>query len=302
MTTGGTFIRFYKGTSGAAAAHIHYISRPSAVREGTDGVLMRNLPDQVATKNYEELRTNVATYAWAREESEQARHRARGECRTHFRATISFERETETTKAKEMLNQWLAKNFPDARAAAFLHRDSQHQHWHVYLDSRLETGRKIDLKPAKYYRLDESWNAIYCRELGRDEREHLDKKEATREMKRAAFEAKKAHTALPERPQRADLKARSKAERATKTRVIMLDRERRNHGIDEIRTRTDQPSPTDRTAQPTREQLSISAADGKSNRSIQAASRAVRIAEETIRAAETHFRERDLERTEGRSR
>ena len=204
-----------------------YISRPSAVLERVAGVLLRHIPEEVArAHSYEELRTNLSSYFWMREESERATHHSRGKPRTHFRATLSFEREVSTGVAKEMAREWLENCFPKARACVFLHRDTEHMHLHAILDARQVDGRKIDLSPSVYRKLDEQWNRIYSRELGRDEREHLEKKRETREYKRA-----RARGEERERPVRG---VQGLGERYKRISDLYVERDKRNMGAYEL--------------------------------------------------------------------
>jgi thiamine phosphate synthase YjbQ (UPF0047 family) len=179
---GGTFCRFYKGTTGASSAHINYISRPSAVREQEQGILIRNLPEEIRdADNYQQLRNNLTTYTQIREESAQAAHKSRRQCRTHFRVIVSFERDIDTARAKEMIDEWLDKNFKDARAVAFFHRDTDHLHSHIHIDTKLDSGRKLDIPTKQYKSLRSDWDKIYSRELGREpERETARKAQASR--------------------------------------------------------------------------------------------------------------------------
>lgn len=268
---GGTYCKFRRGATGKSSAHVLYIGRESAVQEGRDGVLLRNMPEEVGrAETYQELRTNLASYAWAREESEIARHRSRGEPRTHFRTTLSFERDVETQQAREMTNEWLEKCFPNARAATFFHRDTDNLHAHVWLDARQTDGRKIDLAPRDYRQLDEEWNRIYCRELGRDEHEHLLKKEETRDYKRA-----RALGEEREEPERAE----------TKTRADYAERERRNAGVreyEEARVRGNQSAITERAPRGTSREHATSAGERELNRFAEASKRATSIFELVI--------------------
>jgi hypothetical protein len=263
---GGTYCKFRRGATGKSSAHMLYIGRESAVQEGRDGVLLRNMPEEVErAESYQELRTNLASYAWAREESEIARHKSRGEVRTHFRTTLSFERDVEIEQAKEMTNEWLEKCFPDTRAAAFFHNDTDHLHGHIWLDARQIDDRKIDLAPRDYRQLDEEWNRIYCREMGKDEREHLDKKQETQDYKRARAQGEER-----EEPQRAE----------TKTREMYAERERRNAGAkqhDEDRTRRDQPTITERDSHGADRELAASAGEREINNLAETSERAIGI-------------------------
>jgi len=234
--SGGTYCQFRVGGTGRSSNHMMYISRESAVIDKEKDVVMRNLPEDVKdARDYKELRTNLASYAWAREESEQARFKGAGEVRTHYRCTVSFEKNVDTEKAKEMVNQWLEKEFPQAKAVAFIHRDTDHQHAHIWIDARKTDGKKIDLSKQQYKRLDETWNRIYSKEMGRDHKEHLQKKEQTREHKAAYVRGEKS----------------DKPERIYKNnREIYQEREQRNTGVkqshDKSRDGRSQPNLTDR--------------------------------------------------------
>jgi hypothetical protein len=97
---------------------------------------------------------------------------------------LSFEHDVGIERAKTLADEWLERRFPEARAVVAVHRDTDHLHAHVWIDARQENGKKIDLNARQYRTLDETWNTIYSRELGRDEREHLSKKQESQEYRR----------------------------------------------------------------------------------------------------------------------
>jgi hypothetical protein len=174
--TGGTFLRFTVGGRGRSAAHMAYISRPGAVldREGRCGFVLQGMPEDLTrAETFEEIRTGLTAFALVREEAE-----TKG--RTHYRVVISFEGREKTSHAAGLVREWLEGAFPDVRAVAFVHQNTDHTHAHVWIDARRPDGKKLHLAPHEYRRLDEAWNRIYCREKGRDEREHLAKKEERR--------------------------------------------------------------------------------------------------------------------------
>lgn len=214
------------GRSGGASNNALYITRENAVKDKEQGVLMRHMKEEIEGQNFAELRTNVSSYFWAREEVEiktapknligkknidlSAREMVsegvvkERKIRTNYRAILSFEREVETDKAKAMVNEWLSRTpFKNAPAIAALHRDTAHPHAHVLIDARRVDGKKVDLSPRQYRSLDEVWNKIYCREFGLDEQKHLAKKSEMREYKHAVVQAKQKGEPLPERPTRA---------------------------------------------------------------------------------------------------
>lgn len=195
----GTFIRFRTGTTGASAKHVAYITRERAVVERERGIFLYQLPEHVrAAGDYDELRQTLTAYADVREDSEIARHKARGEARTHYRVTASFERDVPTEKALGMAKEWLEREFPRARGFAAVHRDTGQTHVHVWIDARQIDGKKVQLSRAQHRSLDVSWNRIYSREMGRDPREHERKKEQTREAKREGWQRQQS----PEYPER----------------------------------------------------------------------------------------------------
>ncbi len=200
-----------------------YISRPAAVRDKAGDTFFRNLPEEVVrAESYSELRTNLTSYAWMREEVELSSFRGKGECRTHFRALFSFEERVPPETVRGLVDQWLRTCLPQARAAGFIHTDTAHSHAHLWLDARDQDGKKLNLPPSLYRKLDEVWNRLYSRALGRDEQEHLRKK--ARHSAPAQERGLRKAGELPDRQ-------------------LYTTRERRNAGrdkLDQARTRRDQ--------------------------------------------------------------
>lgn len=227
--SGGTLCKVSVGRSGGASSNALYITRQSAVTDREQGVLTRHMEEATDPRDFAQLRTEVSSYFWAREEVELAREGTSAtvgkstkaklnkgglktrQKRTHYRVILSFERAVETTKAKAMVNAWLDKTpFKNAPAIAAIHRDTSHPHAHILIDARHVTGKKVDLSPGQYRTLDEIWNEIYCREFGLDPREHLNKKAEMREYKRAVLKAKREDVPPPERPSRSTFPERDK--------------------------------------------------------------------------------------------
>ena len=169
-----SFCRFTVGTPGASAVHMRYISRGDAVREGIEGAFFRNLPEAIQREErYRELRPLLESYAWAREESENATHERRGGrglCRSHYRCVLSFEREISTPAIKRMTEEWLREAFPTAMVACFVHRNTEHVHVHLWFDARGIDGKKLDFSPKAWGRIGTNWNRIYIREMAREDR------------------------------------------------------------------------------------------------------------------------------------
>ena len=178
---GGTFLRFQVGSVGGSSAHLRYISRPAAVRDGKAGVLLHNLPDAEQEASFVLLRDHLIAYAWLREYAER---RQGGGVRTFYHAILGFESDVGSEPALSLVNTWLRETFPQAQAAAFLHRDTKRLHAHVWINARDSTGRKLQIGYHQFRSLDEVWNGIYARVLGHATDEHLEKKNETRWAKR----------------------------------------------------------------------------------------------------------------------
>lgn len=230
-----TVFRFNPGTVGASMAHMEYISRQTAVLDDVLGVVMRNIPESVReARNYRELRENLACYAWAREKSEIAmfksktnnpsKGKGKKEVRTHYRVMASFEKDVDTEKIKQMMNEWLENKLPTARACGFIHRDTDHTHVHIWVDARKISGEKIHLGSASYKSLDKEWNRIYSREMGRPEKEYLNRIEQNRQERAV----KKALGKLFVKEQDRDNTP------SQSNRQIYVEREIRNTGAKEI--------------------------------------------------------------------
>ena len=185
-SSGGTYLRFTVGGKGASGAHVAYISRPGAVwdAEGQCGFVLQGMPEEMErAATYDELREWAVSFAEVREREEEGKGKptTRRTPRTHYRVIVSFERKVATGRAAALVREWLQAALPHARALAFIHQNTDHTHAHIWLDARKADGRKLHFPAQQYRRLDELWNRIYCQAMGRDEREHLDKKERSRE-------------------------------------------------------------------------------------------------------------------------
>lgn len=220
--------KFGAGRSGASGANAAYITRESATEGREENVYLHNAED-LRGEDYRETRTNIISFAHARQDEEQtAKRRGGGESRTHYRGTLTFGRKEKTEKARRMAERFLKENFPKARAVAAVHQDTGHTHVHLWIDARGTDGKKLHLDNKMYKTLDERWAKQYAREYGRHyEQEHLAKKAETREFKRARAQGEER-----ERPKRAS--------RPTKAREHQ-EREKRNYGVHEITVGRDQP-------------------------------------------------------------
>lgn len=266
--SGGVFHNFKPGRAGASAANARYITRTTAVRDGERGIYEHNVPDHLRGESYAETRANLVEYARQREEDERARPmRGGGEARTHYRGQLSFEEKIDTERARELAGEYMRENFPGARGFATIHQDTEHTHAHIWIDARKTDDRKLNIPNYEYKRLDESWARIYGREFGQDkEREHLAKKQETRDWKRAR--ARREHS--DEKPQRS---SRSMA------RSDYKQREQRNYGADESRIRGDQCGVAERERKTTPGEYQLERYARQSERTTEAARGALQQAE-----------------------
>ena len=180
------YINIQSGTPGAAAANMEYITRESA-RDGEP--VLHNAPayveevgDQHTLEGWQAQRAQLKAWAEARQEEEIARHGNRkGEPRTHYRVVMSYEDEIPTEAAQEDVRGWLEEEFPESRAAAVVHQDTQRTHVHVWMSARLRTGKKVDISPQDFRSLTSEWSQIYERRM--EQRRILDIDRETLEEK-----------------------------------------------------------------------------------------------------------------------
>ena len=304
-----TVFRFKSGTTGASMAHMEYISRQTAVLDDVVGVVMRNIPESVReARNYRELRENLACYAWAREKSEIAQYKSKTnnqtkgkgkgkkEVRTHYRVMASFEKDIDTEKIKQMMNEWLENKLPTARACGFIHRDTDHTHIHIWVDARKISGEKIHLGSASYKSLDKEWNRIYSKEMGRPEKDYLDR-----------IERNKQERTLKKELNKLLIKEQDKSNSLSQSnRQVYVERENRNTGVKEIdkeRIRGDKrqiANPVERgqerepaTNQPTRASRATEPRDSQGEGLLRRASDLARARTEELRREDIAFRERE---------
>jgi hypothetical protein len=218
-----------KPNASASGKHAAYITRETGTHSDDRAIHLHNLEHLQGT-DYRETRTNFISYAEARQDEERA---TRSDARTHYRCILSFDRQEDTEKARELAAQFLKENFPKARAAIAIHQDTDHTHAHIWIDARQIDDRKIHLPKNTFKTLDDRWARIYGREYGKDyEREHLAKKEETRNFKRAKAQGKE----YP-RPVRA---------RRPTTAKEHNEREARNYGDNQRTARNDKRADTNR--------------------------------------------------------
>ncbi|RYG39129.1 hypothetical protein EON81_01730 [bacterium] len=153
---------------------MRYISRLDAVKEKSHGVFFRNMAEPVLDAGtFRQLRENLEAHAWSREESEQARHLRRGgngAARSHYRCVLSFERDATSATIRRMVDDWLKETVPSASVCAFVHRNTEHVHVHVWIDARAVDGQKLDFSPKQWRQIGSKWERVYLREMERQGR------------------------------------------------------------------------------------------------------------------------------------
>jgi hypothetical protein len=142
---------------------------------------------------------NVRDYFGSLEEYER-----RKGGRTHYRIILSFDVPATNQQIRDLTNRFLEEAFPKAITFATIHRDTDHPHVHLYLNSRQYDGRRIQLKNNEFKTIDEKWAKIYAAFAGDKSvyLEYLRKKEETKQWKIAAAEAYRKGEPIPLKPER----------------------------------------------------------------------------------------------------
>lgn len=153
-------------------------------------------PEKLTLKEKTE---NVRVYFGSLEEYER-----RKGGRTHYRIILSFDVPATNQQIRDLTNNFLEQTFPKAIAFGAIHRDTDHPHVHLYLNSRQTDGRRIQLKNNEFKTIDEKWARIYT-EFAGDKSAYIDylrKKEETKQWKIAAAEAYRKGEPIPPKPER----------------------------------------------------------------------------------------------------
>jgi len=88
-------------------------------------------------EDYHELRDQLEEYCQQREADELERpRRGGGETRTYYKTVLSFEERVDTDQARDMADEWLDREFPDAESIAAVHQDTDNTHVHVHIQAR----------------------------------------------------------------------------------------------------------------------------------------------------------------------
>lgn len=215
----GIYFNFKVGRAGTSQDNIRYITRETATKGDREAVFVQNYPDYVQGETYKEQRNELAEYGRQQEQDEMQKSRkGTGEARTHYRAIASFENKVETEKARDMAEEYLSKQFPNARAVAVVHQDTEHTHIHFHIQARNVEGKKLSFKGKEWKEIDREWNKIYSREFGKEkEAQHLSKKAETAKWKQSPIR-------IESKPARVD----------NKSVEIYRERDRKNAGVYEL--------------------------------------------------------------------
>src|SRR5215813_11704529 len=124
--------------------------------------------------------------------------------RTHYRIILSFDVSASNEQIRDLTNRFLEQAFPKAIAFGAIHRDTEHPHVHLYLNSRQIDGKRIQLKNNEFKTIDEKWAAVYAEFAGNKSvyLDYIRKKEETRLWKIAAAEAYRKGQPIPPKPER----------------------------------------------------------------------------------------------------
>ena len=149
--------------------------------------------------NLKEKTANLRLYFGSLEDYER-----RKGGRTHYRIILSFDVPATNQQIRDLTNNFLEQAFPKAIAFGAIHRDTDHPHVHLYLNSRQTDGRRIQLKNNEFKTIDEKWSKIYTDFAGDKSAhvEYLRKKEETKQWKIAAAEAYRKGEPIPPKPER----------------------------------------------------------------------------------------------------
>jgi hypothetical protein len=181
-----------------------------------DPVWTRNAPDFLTGDTDETGRTSdqstVREKLTLKEKTENLRlyfgsledYERRKGGRTHYRIILSFDVPATNQQIRDLTNNFLEQAFPKAIAFGAIHRDTDHPHVHLYLNSRQTDGRRIQLKNNEFKTIDEKWSKIYTDFAGDKSAhvEYLRKKEETKQWKIAAAEAYRKGEPIPPKPER----------------------------------------------------------------------------------------------------
>ncbi len=231
----------FKGHKAASGKNVDYIMRDSACND----VSFHNLKELESENQYEN-KVNARSYVYNREEEEKGR--------THYRVTLSWDREEETEKAREMTHEFLQENFKDARAVVAIHQDTEHTHAHVWVDARQDSGKKIHSEKNHINELSRSWQNQYDRQYQTSyEKEFATKREESRQYREDRHNGKESEK--PGRAQMTSEQFREKDERDAGVKINVIDQERTGNNQRPFEVRNSNSKEAEQTIDRSRQQL-----------------------------------------------
>jgi hypothetical protein len=231
----------FKGHKTASGRNVDYIMRDSACED----VSFHNLEELESESQYEN-KVNARSYVYNREEEEKGR--------THYRVTLSWDREEETEKAREMTHEFLQENFKDSHAVVAIHQDTEHTHAHVWIDARQENGKKIHSEKNHINELSRSWQNQYDRQYQTSyEKEFAAKREETRQYKEDRHNGKESEK--PGRAQMTSEQFREKDQRDAGVKTNVIDQERTGNNQRPFEVRNSNSNEAEQTINRSRQQL-----------------------------------------------
>ncbi len=310
------------------AQNVVYITREAA----TDSIDFHNLKD-LDVGDLEERRAAAIAYAETRELDAAANQRIKNSTpkidpqtgkakptrqdRNHSTLILSWDRTENTDKVREMTKAFLEKEFKTARCIYTIHTDKVGQtHAHVWVDNKLETGKKLQISQKQFYSLDERWAQRY------DERYSTDYAPRFKELKIETLEWKKEKAIATERGEeftkpkplrygdfiKANLKEKMRARELQNIGEIEHDEERNNRSKQLVTVGYSAIEESQRSV----EQSKLAIADNQRSResSKQTVDRTEQAVGETVRAVDESLtrsnqlpnRTRSVERDDDRGR
>jgi len=264
----------FKGHKTASGRNVDYIMRDSACED----VSFHNL-EELESENQYENKVNARSYVYNREEEEKGR--------THYRVTLSWDREEETEKAREMTHEFLQENFKDARAVVAIHQDTEHTHAHVWVDARQENGKKIHSEKNHINELSRSWQNQYDRQYQTSyEKEFAAKREESRQYREDRHNGKESEK--PGRAQMTSEQFREKDQRDAGVKTNVIDQERTGNNQRPFEVRNSNVKEAEQTVDRSHQQLEQG--ERAVSRVEQAASGAIRETKELRRSVEEYSR------------
>jgi|APHM01.1.fsa_nt_gi Relaxase/Mobilisation nuclease domain. len=206
----GAHFSISPGAVGGGAANASYITRSQAAGEGDE--LYHNAPDAVENANsWRETKVQFRTWADRVEAKEKGRHGNRaGQPRTHYRAIVSYEEEVSTEAIQADVAEFLEEEFPQAKAVAVVHQDTDNSHAHIWMSARKTDGKKIHIGNGDLKEMHATMDRIYEERMGVRSR-NAEKVEETKAFKRRLSQLKEEGASKEELRQWAEANRPSRA-------------------------------------------------------------------------------------------